>query len=770
MPIHVVKRSGKKEPVSFDQILERISDQEKGLNVDSSLVAQDVIRGIRDGITTTELDEFTVQTAAGMAVKHPDYSFLSARVAVSDLHKRTSPLISCIYDYLSPDVVDFCKANEEKINSSLVFERDYQYSIFGFKTLERSYLLRNEKGEVVERPQILLMRVSLGIHVGDVERALQTYNHMSLGEFTHATPTMFNCGTKNPNLASCFLLPVMDDSIDGIYDTLKRCAQISKSAGGIGVSFTNVRSSGSRIESTGGKSAGLMPFLRVFDATARAVDQGGGKRKGAFAVYLEPWHADIFTFLDLKKPHGPDEMRARDLFYALWINDIFMTRVERGTEWSLFCPSDCGDLVDLYGEEFEKRYLAYEADSSVQKKTIKARDLWNAILDSQTETGTPYMLFKDSANKCSNQKNLGTIRSSNLCTEIMEVSTKDEVAVCNLASVALSRFVKDGNFDFESLFQVCKVVTRNLNKVIDRNLYPLHEARNSNLKHRPIGIGVQGLADVFFQMEIAFDSAEARVLNRDIFETIYYASLDASCSLSEEEGPYSSYEGSPISKGLLQFDLWEESGKANVGDLLSKSRWDWPSLRKRISEHGVRNSLLVAPMPTASTAQILGNTECFEPITSNVYVRRVLAGEFAVFNTYLVKKLESLGLWTEETRNFIIADNGSVQGIPSLPPEVKSVYKTAWEIPQRVLIDLAADRAPFVDQSQSLNLFLSEVNHQKLSSMHFYSWKKGLKTGMYYLRSKPARNAVQVTLPVSEEKTSCPMKGSGGEGCEACSA
>lgn len=755
MSVQVVKRNGTREPVSFDEILKRVTDQRGTLNVDTVRVAQTVIGGIRDGITTKELDEFTVDTAASLAVQHPDYSFLAARVAISNLHKMTSPSIRCVYHALSDDVREFAKKHEAQIDAALNFDKDFEYSIFGYKTLERSYLLRDANGSTIERPQVLLMRNALGIHCGDIERALETYRETSDRMFTHATPTMYNAGTRNPNMASCFLLPVIEDSIDGIFETLKRCGKISKSAGGIGVSFTNVRASGSHIQSTGGKSAGLLPFLRIFDATARAVDQGGGKRKGAFAAYLEPWHLDVFTFLDLRKPHGADEMRARDLFYALWIPDLFMRRVEEGAQWTLLCPMDCPDLVDLYGDAFEERYVEYEGDERVRKRVVAARDLWTSILDSQIETGTPYMLYKDAANRCSNQKNVGTIRCSNLCTEIMEVSTRDQVAVCNLASVALPRFVVGGVFDFDRFVRIVRVVTRNLNRVIDLNLYPLDEARASNLKLRPIGIGVQGLADVFMELKLPFDSPDARLLNRDIFEALYFAALTESCALAQEEGVYDGYEGSPASQGMLQFDLWEAAGKANVEELLRHSRWDWAALRQNIRDHGLRNSLLVAPMPTASTAQILGNTECFEPVTSLVYVRRVLAGEFAVFNARLVRCLEELGLWNEAMRTEIIAACGSIQGIHTIPEEVRDVFKTAWELSQRTIIDLAADRGAFVDQSQSMNLFMAVPAHSKLSSMHFYAWKRGLKTGMYYLRSKPAANPVQVTVPVE---------------CESCSA
>ena len=758
----VIKRDGRREAVSFDKILRRVQTLADGLQAtDTVRVAQRVVQGVRDGVTTVELDELAAQTAAALATQHPDYAHLAARISVSNLHKQTEASMRAVFPSLAHDVRAFCEDNLKVLDDSLVWSRDFQYDYFGFKTLEKSYLIRDADGVIVERPQVMHMRVACGIHCGDLKSVLETYDLMSRGVFTHATPTMFNAGTKAPHLASCFLLPVADDSIVGIADTWKRCAVISKSAGGIGFSTSNVRATGSAIQSTGGRSNGLLPMLRVFDAIGRYVDQGGGKRKGAFAAYLEPWHADVRVFLDMKKNHGMDELRARDLFYALWIPDLFMKRVESNGEWTLFCPSKCSDLVDLVGDAFESRYAEYEA-AGVGVATLKAQDLWFAILDAQIETGTPYMLYKDACNRKSNQQNLGTIRSSNLCTEIIQFSSEDEVAVCNLASIALPRFVVTGTshqeswFDHDALAAVVCVVTRNLNKVIDRNAYPLAEAKRSNLRHRPIGMGVQGLADVFMMLDVPYDSDEARALNRDIFETIYYAAVAASCTLAERDGAYDSYLGSPASLGSLQFDLWDvEPAKEPTRGVT----WNWEALKERVAVHGLRNSLLVAPMPTASTAQILGNVEAFEPITSNLYVRRVLSGEFVVINKHLVKTLESLGMWTEDVRLAIIAGNGSVQHVAGIPDHVKKVYKTAWEMSMRTLLTLAADRGPYVDQSQSLNLFVAAPTHAKLSSMHFYGWKKGLKTGMYYLRTKPAADAVKVTVPVEVA-----------EGCVSCSA
>ena len=751
--MYVIKRDGKKESVKFDKITARIQKLCYGLDphhVSSLNVAQRVIEGVYDGVTTSELDNLAAEVAATMTVKHPDYALLASRIAISNLHKNTkksfSETMKDLYTYIDPktgkqaplladDVWAVIEKNAELLDSTIIYDRDFGYDFFGFKTLEKSYLLKLN-GKVVERPQHMLMRVSVGIHKEDIDGAIETYNLMSERWFTHATPTLFNAGTPKPQLSSCFLLTMKGDSIDGIYDTLKQTALISQSAGGIGLSIHNVRATGSYIRGTNGTSNGIVPMLRVFNDTARYVDQGGGKRKGSFAIYLEPWHADIFEFLDLKKNHGKEELRARDLFYAMWIPDLFMKRVEAEGEWSLFCPNECPGLADTYGAEFEMLYTKYESEGR-QRKTIKARELWSAILESQVETGTPYMLYKDACNEKSNQKNLGTIKSSNLCTEIIEYTAPDEVAVCNLASIALPRFVNNGAFDHQKLFDITYVATKNLNKIIDINYYPVPEARNSNLRHRPIGLGVQGLADAFILLGYPFESEEARLLNREIFETIYYAALTASKDLAKINGPYSSYEGSPISKGEFQFDMW---------NVRPTDRWEWDVLREEILKHGVYNSLLLAPMPTASTSQILGNNECFEPYTSNIYTRRVLSGEFIVVNKHLLRDLVKLNLWNSEIKNKIVAANGSVQDIAEIPENIKEIYKTVWETKQRAVIDMAADRGAFIDQSQSLNLFIQDPNFAKLSSMHFYAWKKGLKTGMYYLRTKAATDAIKFTV------------------------
>ncbi|MBS1941475.1 MAG: ribonucleoside-diphosphate reductase subunit alpha, partial [Bacteroidetes bacterium] len=735
--MYVIKRDGRREAVKFDKITARVKKLCYGLDpiVDATQVTLKVIDGIFDGVTTTELDNLTAEVAATMTVKHPDYAQLASRIAVSNLHKNTrksfSDTMQALYDYIDPktgehaplladDVHELIQKNAETLDSAIIYDRDFRYDYFGFKTLERGYLLKLN-GKVAERPQHMLMRVAVGIHGADLDAAIQTYNSLSEGWYTHATPTLFNAGTPKPQMSSCFLLQLKDDSISGIYDTLKQCAQISQSAGGIGLSIHNLRATGSYIKGTNGTSNGIVPMLRVFNDTARYVDQGGGKRKGSFAVYIEPWHADIEDFLDLKKNHGKEEMRARDLFYALWIPDLFMQRVEQNGDWTLMCPNECPGLGDNWGEKFEALYEQYEREGK-GRKTMKAQDLWFKILESQIETGTPYILFKDSANRKSNQQNLGTIKSSNLCTEIIEYTAPDEVAVCNLASIALPKFVEKGKFNHQRLFEVTMEVTRNLNRVIDRNYYPVPEARRSNMRHRPIGIGVQGLADAFILMRHPFESVEAKVLNREIFETIYYAALTASKDIAKEDGPYETYPGSPASKGQLQFDLW---------NVKPTDRWEWDILREEIKQHGIRNSLLVAPMPTASTAQILGNNECFEPYTSNLYTRRVLSGEFIVVNKYLLRDLVKLGLWSEEMKDKIIAGNGSVQHIAEIPQNLKELYKTAWEISQKTIIDLSADRGAYICQSQSLNVFMENVNFAKLTSMHFHSWKSGLKTGMY---------------------------------------
>ena len=752
--MYVVKRDGRKEPIKFDKITARIKKLCYGLDsmIKPELVAMKVIEGLYDGVNTSELDNLAAEVAASKTIEHPDYALLASRISVSNLHKNTkksfAETIDDLYNYIDPvtgesasliseDVYQVVSENREYFDSHIIYDRDFKYDYFGFKTLERAYLLK-VNGQIAERPQHMLMRVSIGIHKSDIESAVKTYNSMSEGWFTHATPTLFNSGTPKPQMSSCFLLQMKDDSISGIYDTLKQCAQISQSAGGIGLSIHDIRAKGSYIKGTNGTSNGIVPMLRVFNDTARYVDQGGGKRKGSFAIYLEPWHSDIVDFLDLKKNHGKEEQRARDLFYAMWIPDLFMKRVEDNGEWTLMCPNECPGLSDAYGDDFEKLYTKYEAEGR-GRKTIKAQDIWFKILESQIETGTPYMLYKDAANLKSNQKNLGTIKSSNLCTEIMEYTAPDEVAVCNLGSIALPKFVNPAKkeFDHQRLFEITYQLTVNLNKIIDENYYPVEEARNSNMRHRPIGIGVQGLADAFILMRFPFDSAEARQLNKEIFETIYYAAVTASKDLAIKEGPYQTWEGSPISQGEFQFDMWGTT---------PTNRWEWDILREEVKEHGVRNSLLLAPMPTASTAQILGNNECFEPYTSNVYTRRVLSGEFIVVNKHLLKDLVKLGLWDENMKNKLMASNGSVQNIPEIPEDIKELYKTAWEISQRVIIDQAADRGAYICQSQSLNLFMENANFAKLTSMHFYSWKAGLKTGMYYLRTKAAADAIKFTL------------------------
>jgi len=748
----VIKRNGKKESIKFDKITARIQKLSYGLSplVDAIDVARKVIEGIYDGVSTTELDNLAAETAASLTTKHPDYALLASRIAVSNLHKNTTKsftsTISKLYHYtdasngrkmplIADDVMQIIEKNAELLDSSIIYDRDFGFDYFGFKTLEKSYLLRID-GKIVERPQHMYMRVAIGIHKEDIESAILTYNQMSERWFTHATPTLFNAGTPKPQMSSCFLLSMKDDSIDGIYDTLKQTARISQSAGGIGLAIHNVRATGSYIGGTNGTSNGIIPMLRVFNDTARYVDQGGGKRKGAFAIYLEPWHADVFEFLDLKKNHGKEEMRARDLFYALWIPDLFMKRVESNGDWSLFCPHEAPGLHECFGEKFEALYHQYEAEGRA-RKTIKAQDLWFAILDAQIETGTPYLLYKDAANSKSNQQNLGTIKSSNLCTEIMEYTSAEEVAVCNLASLALPRFVEDGKFDFDKLYEITYQVTKNLNRIIDNNFYPVEEARTSNVRHRPIGLGIQGLADVFILMRLPFESELAKVLNKNIFETIYFAAMTASKDLAKADGAYETFKGSPLSEGKFQFDLW---------DVEPSERHDWEGLRSEVVQHGVRNSLLVAPMPTASTSQILGNNECFEPYTSNIYTRRVLSGEFIIVNKHLLKDLVQLGLWNNNMKNRIIAANGSVQHIEEIPADIKELYKTVWEIKQRTLIDMAADRGAFICQSQSLNLFVDSPGAAKLTSMHFYAWKKGLKTGMYYLRTQAATQAVQFTV------------------------
>ncbi|EHQ26755.1 ribonucleoside-diphosphate reductase subunit alpha [Mucilaginibacter paludis] len=790
----VIKRDGKKETVKFDKITARIEKLCYGLNpslVDPIDVSKKVVEGLYDGVTTSELDNLAAETAASLTTKHPDYALLASRIAVSNLHKNTiksfSETMRNLYLYtdkktgknaslIADDVWQAIEANAELLDSTIIYDRDFGFDYFGFKTLEKSYLLKID-GKIAERPQHLFMRVSVGIHKEDIDSVIKTYNLMSERWFTHATPTLFNAGTPKPQMSSCFLLTMQDDSIDGIYDTLKQTAKISQSAGGIGLSIHNVRATGSYISGTNGTSNGIIPMLKVFNDTARYVDQGGGKRKGAFAIYLEPWHADIFEFLDLRKNHGKEEMRARDLFYALWICDLFMQRVEEDGQWSLFCPHEAPGLHECWGKEFEALYTKYEAEGRA-RKTIRAQELWFAILDAQVETGTPYLLYKDAANSKSNQQNLGTIKSSNLCTEIIEYTSADEVAVCNLASLALPRYITAGVFDHQKLYEVTYQVTLNLNKIIDHNYYPVVEASNSNFRHRPIGLGVQGLADTFIRLRLPFESDEAKKLNKEIFETIYFAAMTASKDLAIQDGPYETFKGSPLSQGKFQFDLWNVTPDSG--------RWNWEDLRSDVMNHGVRNSLLVAPMPTASTSQILGNNECFEPYTSNIYTRRVLSGEFVVVNKYLLHDLVELGLWNNDMKNQIISANGSVQDIPEIPAEIKELYKTVWEIKMRTIIDMAADRGAYVCQSQSLNLFISSPNASKLTSMHFYAWKKGLKTGMYYLRTQAASQAVKFTIESQGGKSMEPVIPENGvavvdeipdgpvcsmeEGCVTCSA
>ena len=762
MAMQVVNRKGEREDVRFDAIHEKLVKLAEGLDptwVDPGHVTKLTIEGLYDGVTTRELDQLAAETAASLASHHPDYSRLAARICVDDLHRSTktdfTDVITDLREYIDPEsnkhapliseeVYEIIMANADLLNNHIDYTRDHNYDYFGFKTLERSYLLKLN-GEVAERPQHMLMRVAVGIHHTNLEKALHTYDLMSQGYFTHATPTLFNSGTPMPQMSSCFLLTMQDDSLDGIYDTLKQCALISKSAGGIGLSIHHVRSKGSYIKGTNGTSNGIVPMLRVFNDTARYVDQGGGKRKGSIAVYLEPWHPDILQFLDLKKNHGKEEMRARDLFYAMWTPDLFMQRVEDNGDWSFFCPNECPGLQDVYGAEFKAMYEDYER-RGMARETVPARVVWDKIVEAQIETGTPYMLYKDAANEKSNQKNLGTIRSSNLCTEIMEYTAKDEVAVCNLASIALPKFVNmsDGVFDHQLLYDVTYHATGNLNRVIDVNYYPVEEARNSNMRHRPIGLGVQGLADVFAMLKLPFESPAARALNKEIFETIYFAACTASKDAAIAEGPYSTFEGSPASEGLLQFDLW--------GMDAHSGRWDWDSLKAEIMDKGMRNSLLLAPMPTASTSQILGNNECFEAFTSNLYVRRTLSGEFVVLNKHLVRDLIAEDMWSLEMKDDILRHKGSIQAIQRIPEYIRDLYKTTWEIKQRHVLDMAADRGAYIDQSQSLNIHMVDANPAKVTSMHFYGWKQGLKTGMYYLRTKAAADAIQFTVEASTKE------------------
>ncbi|KAJ7753333.1 ribonucleotide reductase alpha subunit [Mycena maculata] len=752
----VYKRGPRKEKIFFDKITTRLDKLIYGLDKNHVIpqdVTQKVVAGVYNGITTVELDNLAAETAAYLTTRHPDYAILAARIAISNLHKETkksfSQVISDLYNFINPktgkraalisqETYDVVSANAATLDAAIIYNRDFNYNYFGFKTLERSYLLRLD-GRVVERPQHLIMRVAVGIHGSDLDRVIETYNLMSERYFTHATPTLFNAGTPHPQLSSCFLVCMKDDSIEGIYDTLKNCAMISKSAGGIGLNIHNIRATGSYIAGTNGYSNGIVPMLRAYDATARYVDQGGNKRPGAFAIYLEPWHADIFEFIDLRKNHGKEQMRARDLFLALWIPDLFMKRVEANGDWSLFCPNEAPGLHEVHSEQFETLYEKYEKEGRA-RKTIPAQKLWYAILEAQIETGGPFVLYKDAANSKSNQKNLGTIKSSNLCTEIIEYSSPEETAVCNLASVSLPSCISDGKYDFQKLHDITKVVAFNLNRIIDVNYYPIEEARRSNMRHRPIGVGVQGLADTFQCLRLPFDSPAAKELNQQIFETIYHAALEASTEMAETDGPYETFQGSPASLGQLQYDMW---------GVTPSSLWDWDALKARIAKNGLRNSLVTSPMPTASTSQILGNNECFEPYTSNIYTRRVLSGEFQIVCPWLLRELVELGLWNEHMKNMIIAQHGSVQNIPTIPDDVKAIFKTVWEISQKKILELSADRGAFICQSQSLNIHLPAPTLGQLTSMHFYGWKRGLKTGMYYLRTKPAAQAIQFTVDQS---------------------
>jgi ribonucleoside-diphosphate reductase alpha chain len=762
--MYVTKRDGSKETVRFDKISNRVKKMTYGLNsdfVDWMGISQKVIAGIYEGISTGELDNLTAETAASLIPSHPDYSILAARIAISRLHKSTkkkfSETVEDLYSYIDPetgkaagligeDTYQAVMKNKNKFDSAIIHDRDFGFEYFGFKTLEKSYLLKMH-GIPAETPQHMYMRVAVGIWGEDTKNVLKTYELLSTHMMTHATPTLFNSGTKKPQLSSCFLLTVQEDSIPGIYKTLSDVAMISQNAGGIGLAIHNVRATGSYIRGTNGKSNGIVPMLKVFNETARYVDQGGGKRKGSFAIYLEPWHADVEDFLDLRKNTGKEERRARDLFLALWVSDLFMERVEKNENWSLFSPSEVPDLHEVYGQEFNEKYLAAE-EAGKAKKTIKARELWSKIIESQIETGTPYILYKDSANRKSNQQNLGTIKSSNLCCEIIEYTDKDEQAVCNLASIPVNKFLKSTDartnkilrgkcdVDHDYLYEVSYQTAVNLNKVIDVNFYPTPETKRSNMKHRPIGIGIQGLADLFATMGIPFTSEEARRVNSEIFETIYFAAMTASKDLAKKFGAYETFEGSPLSEGKFQYNLWQ------VNDEDLSGRWDWKKLRKEVVKNGVRNSLLLAPMPTASTAQIMGNNEAFEPFTSNIYTRRTLSGEYVIINKHLVRDLIALDLWDEDMKNMIIIHKGSVQHIPNIPDDIKEIYKTVWELKQKDLIEMSADRGKFICQSQSLNLFIEGVNAAKLTAAHFHSWKLGLKTGMYYLRTKAAVDAL----------------------------
>tara|TARA_B100000513_G_scaffold136635_1_gene61742 strand:- start:94 stop:2445 length:2352 start_codon:yes stop_codon:yes gene_type:complete len=777
--MYVTKRNGEREIVSFDKILQRIKNtgQEANIQLNYTMLAMKVIDQLYDGISTSQIDELTSEQCASLASTHPDYNTLAGRIVVSNLQKNTHSefvkVVNDLYHFrdghdkqcpiISEKQYISVQKNSEKFEEMIDYERDYLIDYFGFKTLERAYLLRINK-KIVERPQHMWMRVAIGIHGDDLERVKESYDAMSQKYFTHATPTLFNAGTPRPQLSSCFLIAMEDDSIQGIYNTLKDCANISKWAGGIGLHIHNIRSTGTHIRGTNGTSNGIVPMLRVFNTTAKYVDQGGGKRNGSFAIYLEPWHGDIEVFLQMRKNHGDEELKARDLFYGLWIPDLFMDRVKTNSTWTLMCPDECPGLSDVYGDEFKELYERYESQGR-GKKTMQARDLWFQILDAQMETGTPYLCYKDAANRKSNQKNIGIIKSSNLCTEIMEVSTSKETAVCNLASIALPSFVDTStqppSYNFEKLHEISKIVTNNLNKVIDVNFYPTEKTNTSNMRHRPIGIGVQGLADTFIQMGYTFESEEAKTLNKHIFETIYHGALEKSCEIATIDGPYETFYGSPAANGTLQFDMW------NVEP--TQERYDWLGLKEKIMNNGLANSLLMAPMPTASTSQILGYNECIEPITSNIYSRRTLAGEFIMANKYLMRDLLDLGLWNEKVKNNIIANNGSVQQIEMIPEDIRNKYKTVWEISMQSLIDMAADRGAYICQSQSLNLWMEDPNYSSMTSMHFYAWAKGLKTGIYYLRRRGRHQAQQFTIE-PEKKENSGIQEDENEICEMCSS
>ena len=775
--MRVKKRNGTFENIAFDKILNRVKNLGKSANITSinyaSLIIK-VIDQLYDGIPTTKIDELTAEQCAALSTQHPDYITLASHIATSNNHKNTDASFykvmvklhnnkdnqKCSSPLISETTMSAITKYKIELENMIMYERDFLIEYFGYKTLEYSYLLKVD-GQVVERPQHMWLRVSVGIHGDNIEKIKETYDLMSQKYFTHATPTLFNSGTLRPQMSSCYLIAMENDSLGGIFNTLADCAHISKWAGGIGLHIHNVRARGSLIRGTNGASTGIVPMLRVFNSTARYVDQGG-RRNGSFAIYLEPWHADIREFLELKKNHGDEEVKARDLFYALWIPDLFMKKIKENEDWCLFCPNECPGLSDVYGEKFDALYHSYESEGR-EKCKLKARDLWFKILDSQMETGTPYLLYKDACNKKSNQQNIGTIKSSNLCCEIVQYSDDKETAVCNLASIALNKFVTaNKTFDYDLLHSVAKVVTYNLNQVIDVNYYPTEKTRTSNMRHRPIGIGIQGLADIFMMMNFAFNSSEAKQINTNIFETIYHAALEASVELSKLHGPYDSFNGSPASKGILQFDMW------NIDP--GNSRYNWTEMKASIIKYGIRNSLLLAPMPTASTSQILGNNEAFEPITSNIYTRRTLAGEFIVINKYLMRELIDMGLWTDALKNNIIANRGSVQHLTNLSEHVRNKYKTVWEIPMKDLIDMSADRAAFICQSQSLNLWMEEPSYGPLTSMHFYAWSKGLKTGLYYLRRKPKHQAQQFTIEPEQQAKSKNDKEEEFEICTMCSS